>query len=379
MSSPNRTITAHGIASRYRRRMRPGDEPTRRIGPPATRRLPPVDGPDEVLGGRYRLEGVIGAGRTAEVHRATDLQLGRPVAVKVFRGDDPRTEDGIRALAGLRHPGLVAVHDSGTDRGRAYLVTELVDGPTLRQELARGPFDAAEVTRIGAELARVLATVHAHGVVHGHLTPSNVLLEQDGRVRLTDAGLGEPAREGQPADVYALGLVLLEALTGHPAVERRPPAVPAGTPSPLRDVLHATTVTDPAQRPTAREVAGMLAAPAAEPASLGNGRRGALVAIGVAVLLAVLIGVVFAAASSRDAPVAAPTSAPAAAPTTSAAPRTSAPRPDLPSIPDLPTALPDLPTALPDLPTALPTVPPDVQENAKSLWDSIREWWASLF
>ena len=256
-------------------------------------------------------------------------------------------------------------------------------GPTLREELARGPFDAAEVTRIGLELAQALAVMHERCLVHGDLTSSTVLLERNGRVRVSDARINGPG--DPPADVYALALGLLEALTGR-VPETVPPAVPRGTPSPLREALHAMTVTDPDRRPSAREVAGMLAGPA-QPAELGNSRHGALVAIGVAALMALLIGVVFATGSAgRDSPVAAPaTSAPtSAAPATSTrstpAARTTAPGTALPSIP---TALPDLPTALPDLPTvlptALPTIPPDVQKDAESLWDRIRKWWSSLF
>jgi eukaryotic-like serine/threonine-protein kinase len=258
-------------------------------------------------------------------------------------------------------------------------------GPTLQEELARGTFDGAEVTRIGLELAQALAVMHERGRVHGDLTSSNVLLEPNGRVRLADTGTSRP--DDPPADVHALALVLLEALTGR-VPETVPPAVPSDTPSPLREALHAMTVTDPDRRPSAREVAGLLAGPA-EPADLGNSKGGALVAIGVAALLALMIGVVFATGSAgRDSPVAAPaTSAPtsdAPAPPTPArrtpAARTTAPGIALPSIP---TALPDLPTALPDLPTALPTalptIPPDVQKDAESLWDRIRQWWSSLF
>jgi len=434
--------------------MRPGDDPTQRIGPPGsadptrrigpapTRALPHGGAPSSggpVLAGRYRLEGLIGSGGMADVHRATDLRLGRPVAIKIFRpGTDPEGErrfrEEARTLANLRHPGLVAVHDVGTEQHRLFLVMELVDGPTLHDELTHGPLAAGDVTRIGLELAQTLAAVHDQGVVHRDVKPSNVLLDPDGRVRLTDFGIarladstglnaadvtvGTPAYlspeqvrgtlVGPPADVYSLGLVLLEALTGRPEYpanswassardfgpsrefgvdERlsRPPVVPRATPQPLRDALHAMTVTDPVGRPSAREVAGMLARPAGalEAPSLGSSRRGALAALGaVAVLVAVLVVVLVATrpGSESERPVAAPdTTTPV---TTERAPETGrafpgipTALPKLPSLPNLPTALPDLPTALP----SLPTVPQGVQDDARNAWEKFTGWFSSLF
>ncbi|MBW0111992.1 serine/threonine protein kinase, partial [Pseudonocardia sp. KRD-182] len=233
--------------------VQPGSDPTRRIpdptrrldGPPTERIDPGGAGPGTVLGGRYRLEGLLGSGGMADVHRAEDLRLNRPVAVKVFRpGTDPdgerRFAEEARTLAGLRHPGLVAVHDYAVEHGRAYLVMELVDGPTLARELTREPYDAESATRVGLELAQVLAYVHGEGVVHRDVKPSNVLVDRDGRMRLADFGIArlvgnsgltsadlavgtvaylapEQVRGeavGPPADVYALGLLLLEALRG---------------------------------------------------------------------------------------------------------------------------------------------------------------------
>lgn len=234
-----------------------GPDETRRFGGPEhTRRLGGEGGSDEtrrfgasapggpILGGRYRLEGLLGSGGMADVHRATDLRLNRPVAVKIFRpGTDADGEQRFHAeaqmLANLNHPGLVAVHDSGVDRDRVYLVMELVDGQSLRDVLNRQRLPLDEVVRIGTDVADVLTYVHEQGVVHRDVKPSNVLLAADGRVRLADFGISRLAGAtgmtaadtrlgtvaymapeqvrgehiGPPADVYALGLVLLEAVT----------------------------------------------------------------------------------------------------------------------------------------------------------------------
>lgn len=460
--------------------MQPGSDPTRRMedprrsdGPPApnpTRALrgtpaPGISGPGtsgpgpQVLGGRYRLDGLLGSGGMADVHRATDLRLHRPVAVKVFRpGTDPDGERRFQAeaqtLANLRHPGLVAVHDVAVQAHRAYLVMELVEGPTLARVLADEQLDVDEIGRIGLELAQVLAYVHGEGVVHRDIKPSNILLDRDGRVRLADFGIaqlvgasgltsadrslgtaaymapeqvrGEAA--GPPTDVYALGLVLLEALTGRveypgegwaSADSRltRSPEIPRSAPEPLRGALAAMTRTDPARRPDTRAVAALLAAgPAAAPPER-SGRVG-LIALAVVAALVVVLVVVLTGRNASDTatdPAAQTTSEPIA-PETTAAPVAPVPAeeipaeeipsvdppadgggfpalptglpalptelPDLPTalpeLPDLPTALPDLPTALPDLPE-LPSVPQPVQDDARSIWQQISDWWSSLF
>ncbi|MFI7672327.1 serine/threonine-protein kinase [Actinophytocola sp. NPDC049390] len=258
-----------------------------------------------LLADRYRLGALLGRGGAGRVHEAVDIALGRRVAVKVFQDDGNafsryRFAAEARLLASLRHPGLVTVHDVCLDGAEPFLVMELVDGPTLRDLLDRGPFEPAAVARIGARLAEVLAHVHAHDVVHRDIKPANVLVDQHGDCRLTDFGVARAlgaahltatgefvgtaaylapeqvtdAEVGPAADVYALGLLLLECLTGRieyaggtveSALARlnRPPHVPAGLSDSWRTLLTAMTARDPARRPDAAGCAAHLAAIAA--------------------------------------------------------------------------------------------------------------------
>jgi eukaryotic-like serine/threonine-protein kinase len=262
-------------------------------------------GPERVIGDRYRLESLLGRGGTAEVWRATDEALQRSVALKlvtVSGGEDAhRVGDEARLLAKLSHPGLVPVYDAGTDdAGRPWVVMELVDGETLADTIRRGVLPAERTAEIGARLADALAYVHGQGLVHRDVKPGNVLLGGDGRVRLTDFGIArlvdaarvtatgltvgtaaylspeqvtaEPV--GPPADVYALGLVLLECLTGkreYPgsAVEgalarlSRQPEIPSTLGHGWSGLLAAMTDRDAARRPTAERVATDLHALAA--------------------------------------------------------------------------------------------------------------------
>ncbi|MFF4487816.1 protein kinase [Streptomyces sp. NPDC001544] len=264
-----------------------------------------------VLAGRYRVDALLGRGGAADVHEGFDLQLRRPVAVKVFRvGSDTQTEerfaDEALLLARLQHPGLVTVHDYGRDRGRPFLVMQLLKGPTLRARTVAGVLPRAEVCAVGAAVAEALAHVHAAGVVHRDVKPSNILMDEAGTPHLTDFGISRlidatahtatgalvgtaaylapeqvMGREvGPAADVYALGLTLLECLKGRleydgapleAAIARlhRTPVVPACVDRDLSRLLQAMTALDENERPGAEACAEALAALRPGPGGLG--------------------------------------------------------------------------------------------------------------
>jgi serine/threonine protein kinase len=251
-------------------------------------------------GGRYEVGPVLGTGGMARVCRATDTVLDRPVAVKLFREDldeesAARARTEMQTLASLSHPGLVSVHDAGTtDGSQPFLVMELVEGPTLAACCLDGSLTPERVAEVGAELADALAYVHGRGVVHRDVKPANILLSASG-AKLADFGIArivDGARHtgtgltvgtapylapeqvtGDPvtpaADVYALGLVLLECLTGRreytggpveTALARlhRQPEVPDTLPAPFPAVLRAMTARAPQDRPTAEQLGALL-------------------------------------------------------------------------------------------------------------------------
>lgn len=290
-----------------------------------------------VLAGRYEIGPVIGVGSTATVHRGHDLRDDLPVAVKLFHpgasADDVRRQRReTDALAGLGHPGLVGLRDGGVDgEGRPFVVTDLVEGPTLAERIADAPLPPSRVARLGAELADALAHVHDGGVVHRDVKPANVLLGDGTRARLADFGIAkavdagaitgvgtvigtaaflapEQARGehvGPAADVYSLGLVMLEALTGrreYPggmieaanARLHRRPVVPDGLPDGLTGLLRAMTADDPRHRPSAAAVAAQLAPGDAAPRPARHRarstRRRVAVPLAAAALLLVAVG-----------------------------------------------------------------------------------------
>lgn len=255
-----------------------------------------------MLDDRYRLGTLLGTGGVAEVYRAIDERLHRGVAVKLFRGDVAdelqRHEEEMRTLAMLNHASLVTVFDAGTDEdtNRPYLVMALIEGSTLADQLRAGPLDPLRTAEIGAAVADALAYVHGQGLIHRDVKPANVLISNAGRVFLADFGiarlvgsahatqagdvLGTPAYfapeqvngdpVGPPADVYALGLVLLECLTGRreydgPPLEvamsrlNRPPQIPAELPGGWRDLLVGMTAQQAASRLSAAQATDRLA------------------------------------------------------------------------------------------------------------------------
>ncbi|HEV8242144.1 MAG TPA: protein kinase [Thermoanaerobaculia bacterium] len=208
--------------------------------------------------GPYEIVSLLGAGGMGEVWRARDGRLGREVAVKVLPAhvaDDPkalaRFEREARAVAALSHPNVLALHDYGREDGLVYTVSELLEGETLRQRLRQGPIPVRKVAEWGAQVARGLAAAHDKGIVHRDLKPENLFLTRDGRVTVLDFGvalydapiptddtgadtmhvkteagrvlgtMGYMAPEqvcGEPvdarSDIFALGCVLYEMLTG---------------------------------------------------------------------------------------------------------------------------------------------------------------------
>ena len=258
--------------------------------------------PPALLADRYEVGQLIGSGGTARVYRARDLRLDRQVAVKIYNRDVVAVDQRRRLRemniqAGITHPGVVALLDSGTENGRTFLVMQLVEGENLAERLLGGPMPAAEVTTLAAGLTEALTHVHARRVVHRDLKPANVFLSANGPLigdfgiahaldttHITGAGVvpgtaaylapeqvsGQPA--GPPADVYALGLILLECVTGQreyagtmieAAMARltRPPWIPEDLPPSLAHTLRRMTRREPGDRPTAAEVREMLHAP----------------------------------------------------------------------------------------------------------------------
>jgi eukaryotic-like serine/threonine-protein kinase len=202
----------------------------------------------EVVGGRYELEELVGSGGMSSVYKARDRLLERHVALKVLHehyGSDgeyvERFRREARAVAQLAHPNIVTVIDRGEDGGRQFIVFELVDGQNLKDLLEReGPLPVRQALELAIGVARALAFAHEHGIVHRDVKPQNVLLNGDGRAKVTDFGIARSldvagvtqagtvlgtsnyiapeqasGREVEPAtDVYSLGVVLFELLTG---------------------------------------------------------------------------------------------------------------------------------------------------------------------
>ena len=251
-----------------------------------------------VLSGRYRLEAKLGSGGMSTVYLASDDTLDRPVAVKVMHREMSEQEDQLqrfrqeaRAVAKLTHPNVVAVIDAGEDGGHPYIVFEYVKGETLKQRIGRvGALDTQEAIAYAIEVARGLSVAHARKMVHRDIKPQNVLIDEEGRAKLTDFGISRQLeQDGVTAtgrvlgttdyvapeqamgkdidtrsDIYSLGVVLYEMLIGQvpfhadsqvgvamkhvneelPDVQRRRPEASAA----VALVVERATAKDPAER-----------------------------------------------------------------------------------------------------------------------------------
>ena len=161
--------------------------------------------------GPYEILGLLGAGGMGEVYRARDTRIGRDVAVKVlpagYAGDADRLrrfEQEARTIGSLNHPNLLVLFDVGTHEGAPYLVSELLEGSTLRGVLAQAPPTVRKAIDYGAQVARGLAAAHAKGIVHRDLKPENLFVTSDGRVKILDFGLARMTEGPSPAESSAL-------------------------------------------------------------------------------------------------------------------------------------------------------------------------------
>ncbi|BCJ73254.1 hypothetical protein CS0771_27980 [Catellatospora sp. IY07-71] len=261
-----------------------------------------------MLGGRYRVDEEVGHGGMATVWRGYDLRLQRPVAIKIL--DPARFADAAmrqrfwreaQAVAALPHPHIVAVYDVALEADEAYVVMELVDGPSVSAVLQDGPLPRAQAVDVALQTCAALAAAHAAGMVHRDITPANLLLSTSGLVKVCDFGIAAWQEAAYPSlvagtrgytapeqaaggpvdprtDLFGLGCTLYAMLTGAPPLAGRGAVgelsgvqedlTRLGVPAPLAEVVARLTARDPGERPAgADEAAALLAAAGEHPAA----------------------------------------------------------------------------------------------------------------
>ncbi len=211
--------------------------------------------------GHYKISKRIGSGGMGEVYLATDVTAGRKAALKLlpmrFTGDAERLkrfQQEARAVVALNHPNILTVYEIGEDHSTHYIASELIEGETLRQRLARGRIELSEAVDVAIQVASALAAAHEAGIVHRDINPGNIMLRPDGYVKVLDFGIAKLAEQEAPAtmpkdealllvetnlgsilgtvpymspeqacgapvdketDIWSLGVVLYEMVTGH--------------------------------------------------------------------------------------------------------------------------------------------------------------------
>ena len=257
----------------------------------------------ELILGRFRVEAAIGSGGFGTVYRAWDERLERPVAVKVIDSADaaPRVMREAQAVARLGHRNIATLYELAGENGRAYLVSELIEGETLRALARRGELSDRLVAEVGVDSAAALAHAHRGGVVHRDVKPENVMVGPGGESKLVDFGIArisgertltgtgdvlgtlaymapeqaDGQRPGPAADVYSLALTLYECLCGeHPLIREGAAAtaraigepiaplslVRPDLPEPVTAAIDSALDADPELRPLASELEGVLSA-----------------------------------------------------------------------------------------------------------------------